>query len=290
MAKIKKYNVLGMFEKDPTGTTLIIQGKKRSGKSHLISIFAKLLIRMGFYIITNFQFTNKTLKDHEGIIYYVGSARGLLKAYTEIPEGRNICLILDDFQAVEGSKSTQQTGKAGDKFQDFSIFQGKIRVSSIYITHLNYHSQAYTNQDPRYIFKIDKPFFYWTGPKFYDIRDKSIIRKKGVKIPVPKIDPLPYEHEDIGFFIFDVDFKDLWAFMHKFRGQGKTNKQIIREYLAMDQETRDIERLKGLTWEDIALAIALKKPGVRGKDTLYNAIPRTALYPALKRVKELNDK
>jgi len=151
---VKKYDILGIFRADPTGTTLVIQGKKRSGKSHIISIFCKVLISWNFYIITNFQFTDRVLNEHRGRVYYVRTATQLLEAYADIPEGAYICLVLDDFQAVKGSKSTQVSSSEGDKFQDFSIFQGKLKISSIYITHLNYHSQAYTNQDPQIYLQI----------------------------------------------------------------------------------------------------------------------------------------
>jgi len=125
---------------------------------------------------------------------------------------------------------------------------------------------------------------YWAGPKSYDIRDKATITRKCKKIPVPDIQPLDYAHEDIGFFIFDIDFKDLWDFMANHRGLG--NKKIIKKYLALDKEQREIEKLRSLTWDDIALAIALKRPKTGGSEVLYNMIPRTSLYQALKRVKE----
>lgn len=282
---VKRYAVLDIFKKDPTGTTLIIQGRRRSGKSFLISIFVKVLMAWGFYIITNFQFTDQVFKDNLGRMYYIRTARQLLEAYTNIPEGAFIVLVLDDFQAVQGSKSTQVSSKEGDKFQDFSIFQGKLGISSIYITHLNYHSQAYTNQDPRYLYKFVKPFFQWAGTRYYDIRDKALVMRKTKKIPVPNIKPLDYIHTDIGFFVFDIDFKDLWDYMAKNRGKG--NRAIIRDYLARDREKEALEELKGLSWDDIALAIAIKRPKTKGSETLYNVIPRTSLYSALRRVKEL---
>lgn len=278
---IKKYDILGIFKNDPTGTTLIIQGKKRAGKSHLVAIFVRLLLGMGFSIITNFQFTDQVFKRYEGRLFYITGAKEMLKAYTKI--AGNGILLLDDFQAIKGSKSTQVQGEAGDRMADFSIFSGKMRLSLILIQHLDYTPKAITNQDPKYIYKLNKPFFYWSGSKWYPGNDKARIINKCKKIPVPDIKPLDYAHEDIGFFIFDVDFKDLWDFMARNRGKG--NKKIIAEYLLLDNEKRDLERLRAMTWDDIAGAIAIKRPKINGKTQLYKIIPHNCLYPALEKYK-----
>lgn len=267
------------------GNGAIIKGRVRVGKTYLIGIIAKLLLNCGFYIISNVRFTDSEFEKYKGKLFYVRSDLDVFKSYLSIPKDTKILLIFDDSQASEGFKSTHVIRKSGDSLQTFLIFMGKLEMNYLIIMH-NYLI-PYTLIDgfePIFIYKFDRNNFY-VAKEYYET--KSEIFSNSFQIPIPDIDKfsgLEILSKAIAVFEWKLDLRDMFSYVADYK-YGENLRQGIKDYLDEHENDYELQSLKKLTWSDIAMAIKLKNPKVKGSDKLYEIINPNVLYSAFNKVK-----
>lgn len=247
------------------GNGVILKGRVRSGKTTLVGILTFILLQAGFYIITNVRFADWVWEKYADKIFYIRNDVEYLEAYCKIPEGGRSILFFDDAQANEGMTSKGVMKSQGHQLATFLIFIGKLETNYMYIAHQKYiPAPMIEGFTPIMLYTLEIGNFYVSDKILLDER---LITRYGYKIDVPNPEEfgLPIISRAIPRFEFLLDWEDLIAYMSRYE-VGDNLKEAIQQYLVkynlsqkQKQAVDPFIALKALTYEEILLALSLKK-------------------------------
>jgi hypothetical protein len=286
----KRFNILNHYRKfGGHGNGIIIKGRVRSGKTTLVSIFVKQLLDNGFAIISNVRFDDTEIKKYAGKLYYITSDLDYFRAYIQIIDDTPVVLVWDDAQASEGMKSTQVMTKQGNNLAKFLIFIGKLQTNYLYIAHQKYIPNVILDGfEPMIIYKLNRNSFY-VGNSLLEL-DNEIIRRNSYYVPLPDLKTIPMLKilsRATAMFEWMVDLDSLFRFLSQYH-IGENLKKGIIEFLEINPcDNTDEINLKKLTWEQITIAIYLKRNGkIKGNEKLNQIINSGILYSTIDKMKK----
>ena len=282
MAK-QKLNIAKYFMRHSGhGNGLIIKGGVRRGKTTLISLLVMILLfRTNFVIISNVRFANYVYTKHKDRIFYITSLSQYLKHYSEIPYGKPMLLVWDDAQAHDGMTSKDVMSKEGKRLAQFLIFIGKLQTSYIYVAHQDYIPKSILQGfEPMFIYKINRESFVLSSeffsrdtdvysdtnhrivkmPKIEFIKTYNIFTRE-LKLIIPEDNNKYLRILSTAFtdFEFDVDMKKLNDRLSEF-DVGENTKEAVADFLKKNYKIKsEFDFLKELTYEQILLALFIKK-------------------------------
>lgn len=245
---------------DGHGNGLIIKGRVRSGKTYLVSILIKLLLKNGFAVICNVRFKDGVYKKYAGRLFYIQSDIDFFKAYLKVRPDTPIILVWDDAQSSKGFKSTHVVRKEGDLLSSFLIFIGKFEANYIFIAHQKYIPDCLMDGfEPLIIYKMAR-HDYWLGEGDL-LLEPSDIKRNCIRIPVPKPEiyqPLPIMSKAFARFSFGLDLDALYDHLGQFH-IGEDLRKGVTEYLNEWENKNQYAHLEEMSYKDIYLALCLKK-------------------------------
>lgn len=275
------------------GNGLIIKGGVRKGKTTLIGMIVKELVKENFAIISNVRFKNSVYEKYSNI-YYINNAYDYFVYYAKIPYSTPILLIWDDAQAQSGLTSLGVNTKEGRKLNSFMVFIGKFQTSFIYVAHKSYIPRTLIEGfEPLFIYKIEKKSFY-ISPNFHEIDTNVINDRQSYYVDMPNIKDRVYYLDilSIAFADFKFDNIDLALLFDKLSSYevGENIKEAVQVYL--DENSKDfnyeITNLKKITYEQLYLSLCLKRGYIIPTgEKLNNLITDKQLYSAQAKLKNL---
>lgn len=249
-------DLLGHFQKnDCHGNGLIIKGGVRKGKTYLLSILTKILLRNNFAIVSNVRFQNEVYDNFDNL-YYITTDKEYFEAYIKIADTLPIVLVWDDIQAQEGFKSTDH--KQFTTLSNFLIFLGKYNSNYIYVAHQKYIPDCILDgYEPLFIYKNVRSHFR-ICESFHE--KSSWHCGNCVNVPVPKnFEPLPIMTRGFARFKFVMDLEGLYDYLSEFH----VGEQIIKgtkDFMKKgNAEKNEFDELSKLSYEKIYIALCMKK-------------------------------
>ena len=282
------------------GNGLFIKAGVRKGKTTICSAITKeLLSETEFYIASNVRFKNEVYELFGERLKYIVSDLDYFTYYISIPDDKPMLLIWDDAQASEGFQSTDQFSAPAKSLQRFLINIGKMETSFIYVCHRSYIPRALSEGfEPLYIHILKRGSFYLSDENFETAKEikQAVQHKKARFVQLPEWSKfkkfvLPILTRAPASFEFILDHKELQNILTRW-DIGEDLKRGIREFLngqtGDDAEARLLKDLEALSYENIYLAIMLKKgelvsTGAKVRE-LFNA---NIIDKARKRAKKL---
>ena len=284
----KRFNILNHYTKfDSHGNGVIINGRVRSGKTTLVSIFVKQLLDNGFAVISNVRFADSVFAEYQNKLFYITSDLDFFNAYITIPDNIPMLLVWDDAQASEGMKSTQILSKSGNDLSKFLIFIGKFETNYMYIAHQKYIPDTLTRGfEPIIIYKLNRAGFYIGNSEFYT--SEYEIRRNCYYAHIPPLDKigyLPILSKAPATFEFKLDLSALFKYLSEY-SIGENLKRGVAEFLKFRVESDGHTHLRSLTYQDIITALWLKRDKkLTGKEKLYQIVNPQILYSTLDKLK-----
>lgn len=249
-------DLLGHFQQnDCHGNGLILKGGVRKGKTYLLSIICKILLKNGFAVISNVRFKNEIYDKYKNL-YYITTDREYFEKYLLINDALPIVLFWDDIQAQKGFKSTDH--EQFTKLSNFLIFLGKYNSNYIYVAHQKYIPDCILDgYEPLFIYKNSRYYFRICE----EFHEKSISRCSNcIDAPVPKnFKPLPFLSRGFARFTFIMDLEGLYDYLSQYE-IGEDILRGTKEFLEQHTEEKsEYGELGNLSYEKIYIALTIKK-------------------------------